>query len=88
MIIWLRNLIFVVLILAAIYAVLSISGRYKARKALQAKYDAERPDISKPDYIARGLTAYDRSARPKLFLAVLVIPAVIMGTLIYLAQYN
>jgi Ca2+/Na+ antiporter len=88
MIIWLRNLIFIVLLLSVIYAVLSISGRYKAKKRLQAEYDAERPNETKTDYMARGLTAYDRSARPKLFLLVFIVPTTIIGVLIYLAQYS
>jgi len=88
MIIWLRNLVFIVLLLSAIYAVLSISGRYKARKRLQAEYDAAAPELPQKEFVARGLTAYDRSARPKLFLFVFIIPAIIIAVLIYLAQYS
>ncbi|MEP1231230.1 MAG: hypothetical protein ABJG88_11180 [Litorimonas sp.] len=88
MIIWLRNLVFIILILAIIYAVLSISGRYKARKRLQAEYDINPFDMPKADYVSRGLKNYDKSMRPKLYLFVFIVPAVIIGTLIYLAQYS
>jgi len=88
MIIWLRNLILIVFILAVIYAILSISGRYKARKRLEAEYDANHIDMPKADYLAQGLTRYDRSMKPKLYLFVFILPAGIIGTLIYLAQYN
>lgn len=89
MIIWLRNIIFIFLILSAIYALLSISGRYKARKRLESKYNAEGSSAeSKQDYLAKGLTVYDRSMRPKLFLFVFILPILIIATLIYLAQHS
>lgn len=87
MIIWVRNLVLIVLVLSVIYAVLSICGHYKARKRLQVNYDAK-AEKSEPKevYIAKGLKAYDKSLRPKLFLFVFIVPIVIIGTLIYLAQ--
>jgi len=91
LIIWLRNLVFIVLILSAVYAVLSISGRYKARKRLQAEYEMHKLDladkaVSQKDFIAHGLTKYDKSMRPKLVSFVFIVPTIIIAVLIYLAQ--
>jgi len=38
--------------------------------------------------MAKGMTKYDRSMRPKLFLFVFIIPIIVIGTLIFLAQYS
>jgi len=88
LIIWLRNLVFIVLILSAVYAVLSISGRHKAKKRLKAEYDAEQLGVSQKEYLARGLAKYDRSMKPKLFLFVFILPIVIIAGLMFLAQYG
>jgi len=39
-------------------------------------------------FIARGMKRYGRSYKPKLILGVYVIPGLVMGFLIYLAQYT
>jgi len=85
---WVRNIIIIIFVLSAIYAVLSVSGRFKQRKRLQSEYKATNPSEDEDDYIAKRLTKYDRSMRPKLFLFVYIIPILVIGTLIYLAQYT
>lgn len=88
MIIWLRNLILAVFILTAIYVLLSVTGRLKARQKLQTEFEAKKLDGDKSEFITQGLVKYDRSMRPKLLLFVYIIPIAIVGTLIYLAQYT
>lgn len=89
MIIWVRNIIFIVLILCLIYAVLSASGRMRQRLRLKSEYKAADTDkTDKEDFMAKGMTKYDRSMRPKLFLFVFIIPIVVIGVLIYLSQYT
>ena len=88
MIIWVRNIVFIVLILSVIYVLLSTSGRMRQRKRLNSEYKADKPETSKDDFIEKGMIKYDRSMRPKLFLFVFIIPIIIIGTLIFLAQYS
>jgi len=88
MIIWVRNIVFIVLILSVIYILLSTSGRLRQRKRLNSQYNASKSDTNKDEFITNGMVKYDRSMRPKLFLFVFIIPIIIIGTLIFLAQYS
>lgn len=89
MIIWVRNILFIVLILCVIYSVLSVSGRMRQKKRLQAQYKAADAAITdKEEFLAKGMIKYDRSMKPKLFLFVFIIPIIILAVLIYLAQYT
>jgi len=88
MIIWVRNIIFIIFILSIIYVLLSTSGRLRQRKRLNTQYKAEKPTTEKEAFMAKGMTKYDRSMRPKLFLFVFIIPIIVIGTLIFLAQYS
>ena len=88
MIIWVRNIIFIVFILSAIYVLLSTSGRIRQRKRLNSEYKASNAETNKDEFMTKGMVKYDRSMRPKLFLFVFIIPIIIIGTLIFLAQYS
>lgn len=92
MIIWVRNIIFIVFILSAIYVLLSTSGRLRQRKRLNTQYKAQsletKNKANKDEFITQGMVKYDRSMRPKLFLFVFIIPIIVIGTLIYLAQHS
>ena len=88
MIIWVRNIIFIIFILSVIYVLLSTSGRLRQRRRLNSEYKTDKPETDKEDFIERGLVKYDRSMKPKLFLFVFIIPIIVIGTLIFLAQYS
>jgi len=88
MIIWVRNIIVIIFILSVIYVLLSTSGRLRQRKRLNSEFKAKKIEIPKEDFIAKGMTKYDRSMRPKLFLFIFIIPIIVIGTLIFLAQYS
>jgi len=88
MIIWVRNIIFIVLILSVIYVLLSSFGRARQRKRLTTEYKAHKPEADKDEFITKGMVKYDRSMRPKLFLFVFIIPIIVISTLIFLAQYS
>ena len=88
MIIWVRNIVFIVFILSAIYVLLSTSGRLRQRKRLNSEYKASNSEANKDEFITTGMVKYDRSMRPKLFLFVFIIPIIIIGILIFLAQYS
>ena len=88
MIIWIRNIIFIVFILSVIYVLLSSSGRMRQLHRLNSQYKTDEPETDKDDFIEQGLVKYDRSMKPKLFLFVFIIPIIVIGTLIFLAQYS
>jgi len=88
MIIWVRNIVFIVLILSVIYVLLSTSGRLRQRKRLNSEFKASKSETNKDEFMTTGMVKYDRSMRPKLFLFVFIIPIIIIGTLIFLAQYS
>ena len=94
MIIWVRNIIFIVLLLSLIYAVLSASGRMRQRLRLKSQYKAANENqidsdgTDKEEFMAKGMIKYDRAMRPKLFQFVFIIPIVVISVLIYLSQYT
>ena len=87
-----RNIVIVFLLLSIAYAILSFTARVKQRVQLEAEYktqsDLRQQSEEKEIFIARGMKRYGRSYKPKLILGVYIIPGLIIGFLIYLAQYG
>lgn len=87
-----RNIVIIFILLSVAYAILSFTARVKQRAQLEAEYksQSELRQITedKEVFIARGMKRYGRSYKPKLILGVYVIPGLVMGFLIYLAQYT
>jgi len=87
-----RNIIILFLLLTIVYAILSFTARMRQRSLLTAEYktQSELKQITEDEevFIARGMKRYARSYKPKLILGVYVIPGLIIGFLIYLAQYS
>lgn len=85
-----RNIIVIFLILTVVYVILSQWSRWRERVRLAEDYRAQtelsRQSESKDDFILRGMTRYNRSLRPKLFLSVYAIPGAIATLLVWLAQ--
>lgn len=87
-----RAIIIIFLILTVIYVILSQWSRWRERERLRDEYQAGddllRQTATEDEYIARGMTAYSRSLRPKLFLFVYAIPGALGTLLVWLAQYG
>jgi len=87
-----RNIVIVFLLLSIAYAILSFTARVKQRVQLEAEYktqsDLRQQAEEKEIFVARGMKRYGRSYKPKLILGVYIIPGLIIGFLIYLAQYG
>ena len=87
-----RNIVIIFILLSIAYAILSFTARVKQRVHLEAEYksQSELRQITedKEVFIARGMKRYGRSYKPKLILGVYIIPGLVMGFLIYLAQYT
>ena len=87
-----RNIVIIFLLLSIAYAILSFTSRIKQRVHLEAEYKSQselrKITEDKEVFVARGMKRYGRSYKPKLILGVYIIPGLIMGFLIYLAQYT
>lgn len=85
---WLRNIIIIILILTLIYAVLSFKARRQFKDKLTGAYEASDKAESQEVFIAKGLSRYQRSYRPRLILTVYLIPLAVISLLIYLANHT
>jgi len=92
MFILVRNIVIIFLLLSVAYAILSFTARVKQRVQLESEYKTQselrQQSEDKEMFIARGMKRYGRSYKPKLILGVYVIPGLIIGFLIYLAQFG
>jgi len=86
------KIIIIFLILTVAYAVLNFTTRIKQRVNLEAEYKTQselrQMSEEKDVFVARGMKRYARSYKPKLILGVYIIPGLIIGFLIYLAQFG
>jgi len=88
---FLRLAIFGVIGAAVAYWVLLIYSRSLRREALEKDWAHEHPDeddsAARDAYIEAGLAKYEHSLRRKVLWLVLVLPALVVGLLIYLVNY-
>ncbi len=86
------KIIIIFLVLTVAYAVLNFTTRIKQRVNLEAEYKTQselrQMSEEKDVFVARGMKRYARSYKPKLILGVYIIPGLIIGFLIYLAQFG
>ncbi len=85
MFVWLRNGVIIFAVLCAAYAILYFRARSRQKDKLKAAYLETDRSTPQADFVATELEKYNRSFRPKLFLAVFGVPIAIIGVLIYLA---
>jgi hypothetical protein len=87
-----RAIVIIFLLLTIVYVILSQWSRWRERDRLQDEYragtDLLRRTATEDEYVARGMTAYSRSLRPKLFLFVYAVPGALATLLVWLAQYG
>ncbi|MGB6229159.1 MAG: hypothetical protein WBF53_03415 [Litorimonas sp.] len=85
-----RGIVIIFLLLTLVYVVLSQWSRWRERRRLVNEYQAGTALLhrvgSEEEFVARGMTAYNRSLRPKLFLFVYAIPGAVGTLLIWLAM--
>ncbi|MBK5933158.1 hypothetical protein C8N32_10849 [Rhodovulum imhoffii] len=87
MIAFARFFIIAFIVLTVTYIILSIRGRAAARDRLEQEWDEEVQAGDRDAYIEEGLRAYDGSLRRKLILGVYVVPAVVIGTILYVVNH-
>ena len=77
--------------LTVIYWSVSLFARSVTKERLEKTFDADHPDSdrgARDAFVAEGLREYDTSIRPKLIGLVYVVPAVVIGTIIYTINAN
>lgn len=88
---FLRMAIFGVLGAAVAYWALLIYTRSTTRERLEQDWARAHPgeddSPARDAYIEAGLAGYERSLRRKVLWLVLVLPAVVVGLLVYLVNY-
>jgi len=88
----LRNIVILFVLLTIVYALLSFLARFRERARLSAEWEAQselrKQSQDRETFIALGMRAYARSYRPKLILGVYIVPAAVIGLLLYLAQVS
>ncbi|MGB3455001.1 MAG: hypothetical protein WBG08_01060 [Litorimonas sp.] len=87
-----RAIVIIFALLTVVYVILSQWSRWRERERLEDEYragtDLLRQTATEEEFIARGMTAYSRSLRPKLFLFVYAVPGLLATGLVWLAQYG
>jgi hypothetical protein len=88
---FLRLMLFWAVFSAIAYWVLLIYSRSLRREALEKEWDANHPADAGPQgrdaFVEQGMAAYEGSLRRKLLWAVIVLPFIAIGLLIYLVNY-
>ncbi|UWQ98758.1 hypothetical protein K3729_15245 [Rhodobacteraceae bacterium S2214] len=84
-----RLVVFGFIALGVIYLSISVYSRSVRREKLENEYD-ENPiaDMTRKEFVDKGVQAYNNSFRPKLIALVFVIPPLVVATIIYLTNAN
>lgn len=88
MIALLRFLILGFVALTVVYVSLSLYSRAVRRDKLEREWDEEIGEGDRAAFVREGLEDYDHSLRRRLILAVYIIPAIVVGTIIYIVNYT
>lgn len=85
-ILWIRNAVLLLIVLAVTYGVVSFSMRRKHRDKLKDEYEVSDKSDDKAEFIAKGMMDYKKSYRPKLIFGIFLMPILVLFLLLYLAN--
>ena len=84
-----RLVVFGFLFLSVIYLCLSWYSRSVRREKLENEWDEDKPtDISRADFVKKGILEYEAGLRPKLLGLVYVVPTVAVAVTVYVTNSN
>ena len=87
MTIYVLRIVLVFTVLGVLYLALLTYMRWHRRCVLHAEYDAgAAPSLTREDYIAKGLAAFERSWERKALYVVFLLPLVVGAILVGIAQ--
>ncbi|MEH6632892.1 MAG: hypothetical protein V7776_18900 [Halopseudomonas aestusnigri] len=88
MLFWVLRLTIIFAILTVIYIALSFYYRWDKKRELMAEYNSNPAENQKQEqYVADGLSNYDRSLKRKLLLGVYIVPVMIVLGLLFIANF-
>lgn len=88
MIAFLRIAVIGFVVLTVFYVLIGIYVRSLRRERLEEMWEEEGRPGDRADYVTRGMAAYNASLRPRLLLFVYIIPTIVVGTIIYVTNYD
>lgn len=74
--------------LSVVYVCVSLYSRAVRREKLERAWEEDGAQGDRDAYVRAGLVDYDGSLRRRLILAVYVIPAILIGTIVYVVNYD
>ncbi|MEM8728278.1 MAG: hypothetical protein AAGF79_00045 [Pseudomonadota bacterium] len=88
MIAFLKMLIPLLILLSIVYIVASLRGRARAKARLKEDWDEAGHSGDREDFVDDGLDAYSSSFRRRVLLAIYIVPLLLIGLMVYLANYS
>ena len=82
-----RLFVMAFIVLSIVYVCVSLYSRSVRRDKLEREWEEEGSHGDMDAFVRAGLKEYDSSLRRRLILGVYIIPAVIVGGIIYLVNY-
>jgi hypothetical protein len=84
-----RLVVFGFIALGIIYLSISVYSRSVRREKLENEYD-ESPiaNMTRAEFVEKGVKSYNNSFRPKLIALVFVIPPMIVTAIVYITNAN
>ena len=84
-----RLVVFGFVALSVVYISLAVYSRSVRREKLENQYDENPvPGMTREAFVNKGIAEYNNSLRPKLLLAVYIVPTLVAGTIIYFTNAN
>lgn len=83
---WLRILVLLFVALTVAYVALWFKAQRRERTKLKAEYAQENFKVSEKEFVAREMEEYNRGLKPKMLLAVYILPFALTLFLLYLVN--
>ena len=84
-----RLVVFGFIALGVIYLSISLYSRSVRREKLEDEYDETTiANMSRAEFVEKGVISYNNSFRPKLIALIFVIPPIIVASIVYITNAN
>lgn len=83
----LRLFAILMVVLTALYLIVSIWSRRVRRAKLEARWDEEGREGDRAAFVRAGLKEYDGSLRRKLILGIYIVPLAAIAAIVYVVNY-
>lgn len=83
-----RLVIVLLVVQTVFYVLIRLYVRSLRRESLEKRWAREGAQGDRDDYVEAGMREFDASLKPRLLLLVYVIPAVVIGVIIYATSFR